>query len=67
MTFREQWLAEAGKQKGFRKRRMERIAENPKALKRAERLATEAYGEGAIDWGEFLKLLLPLLLKLFGL
>lgn len=67
MTFKEQWLAQAATQKGFRKRRMERIAENPKALKRAEKLAKEAYGEGAIDWSEFLKLLLPLLLKLFGL
>jgi hypothetical protein len=67
MTFKEKWLKQASKEKPFKRRRMERIAENPKALKRAEKLAKEAYGDGAINWTEFLKLLLPLLLKLFGL
>ena len=67
MTFREQWLAEADKAKGFRKRRMLATAKNPKAMKRAEQLAKDKYGEGAIDWQEFLPAILKFLLTFFGL
>jgi hypothetical protein len=67
MTFREQWLAQAATQKGFRKRRMEAIAKNPKALKRAEQAAKDKYGEGAIDWQEFLPAILKFLMTFFGL
>ena len=75
MTFRQAWLDRASKEKGLRKRRMERIAENPRAMKRAEQLARDAAGHpesGAIDWSKIdwsslLSTLLPIILKLFGL
>lgn len=75
MTFRQAWLERASKEKGFRKRRMERIADNPRAMKRAEQMARDSAGHpeaGAVDWSKIdwaslLSTLLPIILKLFGL
>jgi hypothetical protein len=67
MTFKEKWLKQASKEKPFKRRRMERIANNPKALKRAEQAAKDKYGEGAIDWQEFLPAILKFLMTFFGL
>lgn len=75
MTFRQSWWERASKEKGLRKRRMERIADNPRAMKRAEQMARDASGlseSGAIDWSKvdwasLLSTLLPIILKLFGM
>lgn len=78
MNFRDAWLQRASREKGLRRRRMERLADNPQAMKRMEQAARDKLGAkagdkvdfGAVDWAKILPVLmelLPVLLKIFGL
>ena len=78
MNFRDSWLEQANKQTGLKRRRMLRLADNPKAMAQMELAAKSKLGfsssakpdYGKIDWATFLPMLLqllPTILKLFGL